>query len=328
MARSRSRHRHDICVTKNEWQGLMKVFSGMANDFGFAEDVEEFTKQELPEIATVTLARSDLENLMDSLWAVTQGELCQRYELDSQDIAALQGLAARLRQEYESVYGQQAATVPEAKKSKEQNIAKSNQLPESEKTVYQFKITLWGTEPPIWRRIQVEDCTLENFHLYIQAAMGWEYDHLYEFEIKGRQYGCQTWACPSWLMDYRDASESWLSDIIPENARRFSFKYLYDFGDCWRHRIMFEGRRAPDPNVEYPICLGGARACPPEDCGGIGGYERLVEALRDKDDEEHDYYRERAGDRFDPEKFDPQAATNAMRRWRSKPRKKGRKSKR
>ncbi|MFH1304708.1 MAG: plasmid pRiA4b ORF-3 family protein, partial [Planctomycetota bacterium] len=132
--------------------------------------------------------------------------------------------------------------------------------------LYQFKITLLGIEPPIWRRIQVQDCTLDKLHEHIQTAMGWDNMHLHQFEIKGERYGD-----PDLLDDgfgafhCFDSTATILSQILPRTKKRFSFKYEYDFGDGWEHEILFEGRPSPQKKRKYPLCLEGEQACPPED---------------------------------------------------------------
>src|SRR5438552_16317025 len=97
-------------------------------------------------------------------------------------------------------------------------------------TLYQFKISLDGLEPPIWRRIQVQDCTLDKLHAYIQTAMGWTNSHLHRFKIGEQQY-----ADPMLMEEdfkefsYGDSTNTKISDILPKAGRRFKFQYEYDF---------------------------------------------------------------------------------------------------
>lgn len=186
--------------------------------------------------------------------------------------------------------------------------------------IYQFKITLIGSKPPIWRRIQVEDCTLDKLHEHIQTAMGWTNSHLHRFEIGDRQY-----ADPMLTEEdmeefgYIDSTRTKLSQILPKTGKRLRIRYEYDFGDGWEHEVLFEGSFQKEPGKKYPICVDGARACPPEDVGGIFGFYEFLEALADPKHEEHENYVEWAGD-FDSMEFDVGKATKAMKKglpdWR------------
>jgi hypothetical protein len=188
--------------------------------------------------------------------------------------------------------------------------------------VYQFKITLLESQPPIWRRIQVEDCTLDELHEHIQTAMGWTNSHLHQFEIEGERFGD-----PELLddgvgdLDIEDSTTTILSEIVPRSGKRFRFLYEYDFGDGWQHQVLFEGCPEPEKGKKYPLCLEGERACPPEDIGGVGGYEHFLEVIADPQHEEHADMREWIGDKFDAEKFDAKATTKAMKKglpdWRN-----------
>ena len=187
--------------------------------------------------------------------------------------------------------------------------------------IFQFKITLLGAEPPIWRRIQVENCTLDKLHEHIQTAMGWTNSHLHQFEIGGQPYGDPMLIDENFMeMDYQDSTTTMLSRIVAERRKRFRFLYEYDFGDSWEHEVLFEGCPPADPKVKYPICLEGERACPPEDVGGVWGYADFLEAIGDKNHEQHEEMLEWAGGRFNPNKFDALTATKAMKKglpdWR------------
>jgi hypothetical protein len=188
--------------------------------------------------------------------------------------------------------------------------------------LFQFKITLLGAKPPIWRRIQVQDCTLDKLHEHIQTAMGWTNSHLHQFEIKGERYGDPE-LLDDGFEDFEcvDSTKTNLSQILPKTGKRFAFKYEYDFGDGWEHEVLFEGNPATDPKAKSPLCVEGERACPPEDCGGIWGYGDFLEAIRNPKHEEHESMLEWIGGRFDPEEFNAKAATKAMKKgmpdWRS-----------
>jgi hypothetical protein len=194
-------------------------------------------------------------------------------------------------------------------------------IPAAER-LYQFKITLLDTRPPIWRRIQVKDGTLDKLHEYIQTAMGWTNSHLHHFRVGEQLYGDPLLMQENFEeMEYEDSTTTKLSAILPKSGRRFRCEYEYDFGDGWRHEVLFEGCLRAERGTRYPVCVEGARACPPEDVGGTGGYEEFLEAITDPEHEDHDGLLEWAGGSFDPEAFDPAAATRAMRRgifdWRS-----------
>ncbi len=187
--------------------------------------------------------------------------------------------------------------------------------------LYQFKITLKGIQPPIWRRIQVKDCSLDKLHEHIQTAMGWTNSHLHQFMIGGVLHGDPDLLCEGWEDEIQpvDSLHTRISTIVPEDAKPFRFEYEYDFGDDWQHEILFEGCLRAERGARYPLCLEGARACPPEDVGGIPGYEEYLAGMADPEHEEHESFRRWRG-RFDPEKFDADKATKRMRRglpdWR------------
>jgi hypothetical protein len=217
--------------------------------------------------------------------------------------------------------GQERRPLQAVLQAVDQAIRESEHLPPAH-TVYQFKITLQGSNPPIWRRIQVKDCTLDELHEHIQLAMGWTNSHLHQFKIDERFY-----AAPEILGDGFDddddidSATTKISDILPGTNKRFRFHYEYDFGDSWEHEILFEGILRAEPKVKYPLCLEGERACPPEDCGGIWGYYDLLEAMEGPKNARHEELLEWLGGPFDPEAFDASQATKAMRGglpdWRS-----------
>jgi hypothetical protein len=171
---------------------------------------------------------------------------------------------------------------------------------------YQLKITLQGIDPPVWRRVVVpSEFSLFDLHCVIQLAMGWENCHLHDFTIKRQRYALPD---PEGFDDLPDESETLLRDIVrPRNK----FVYQYDFGDCWNHVILVE-KALDDAAIPGPICVDGARACPPEDSGGPWGYADKLEALSDPDDEESEDLREWMGADFDPELFDANAVTKEL----------------
>ncbi len=189
-------------------------------------------------------------------------------------------------------------------------------------TVYQFKITLLESHPPIWRRIQIKDCSLDKLHEHIQSVMGWTNSHLHHFHLGEQLYGDPQLIRENFKeMAYKDSTTTTISDILPKTGKRFSFVYEYDFGDCWEHEVLFEGCPKSEAARQYPICLEGERACPPEDVGGVGEYTDFLNTIQDKSHEERAGMLEWAGGWFDPEEFDPVVATKSMKKgifdWRS-----------
>jgi hypothetical protein len=179
--------------------------------------------------------------------------------------------------------------------------------------VCQLKVTLDGIEPPIWRRLVVPaSYTLERLHDVLQKALGWTNSHLHVF-----QYGDERVGIPYELGDLDDTYTRsgrivHLGDIVAQGHRRLV--YEYDFGDGWTHTIDVEDVRDGDEGPS-PLCLDGARACPPEDCGGVGGYERLLDIVFDPTHEEFEEMRVWAGSAFQPERFELRRVNEQLRRW-------------
>jgi hypothetical protein len=175
--------------------------------------------------------------------------------------------------------------------------------------VYQLKITLRGSKPPIWRRILVPGrSTLPELNLMIQAAMGWCNCHLHSFTIDAIDYAMSD---PNWGdMDCDDEAGVRLDRVARRAGGRFI--YLYDFGDGWEHQIVVEKILPPESGVKYPVCIAGKRRCPPEDVGGVWGYQNFLEAIRDPKHSEHAEYLEWVGGEFDPEEFDLDAVNGVL----------------
>jgi len=168
------------------------------------------------------------------------------------------------------------------------------------KKIYQIKVTLKDTKPPIWRRIEVtEDTSLDKLHNIIQAAIGWNDYHLHQFIIGGNYYGKPD---PEFGSEMEDESTIRLSQISLKEKSKFT--YEYDFGDSWLHEILIEKILPAKEGVKYPVCITGKRACPPEDVGGSFGYADFLETINDPEHPEHEDMLEWAGDDFDPEAFD------------------------
>lgn len=177
--------------------------------------------------------------------------------------------------------------------------------------VAQIKVTLLDTEPPVWRRLLVPaTLRLDRLDRVIQAAMGWTNSHLHMFVHSTGHYGIPDLDGPP-MHDERAATLRELADREDD-----AFGYEYDFGDGWEHEIRLEKLTLAEPGGRYPRCLAGARACPPEDCGGAPGYAELIGTLADPDSpEHHDMLRwlglEKGTD-FDPAHFDPADANRRL----------------
>lgn len=191
------------------------------------------------------------------------------------------------------------------------NIRKT--APKNGDLIYQFKITLLDIKPAIWRRIQVPDCTPADLHEYIQAAFGWWNYHMHQFDIDGERYGPPAPEDMDFGLEMIDETGVTLGTMIPKSGRKSRWIYEYDFGDGWRHEILFEGFPPADAKAKYPQCVEGARACPPEDSGGPWGYADYLAAVADPQHERHEELLEWRGP-FDPEAFDSKKATREMRK--------------
>jgi len=141
----------------------------------------------------------------------------------------------------------------------------------------QFKLALKFIRPLIWRRILVPNSfTLGQLHSIIQITMGWYDCHLHMFRIGDERFSSLNGEDPDEL-DMDNENDVVLKQIITRERQKFH--YEYDFGDSWEHEVIVEKLLLYDPQTPYPVCLAGARACPPEDCGGFPGYLGILETL-------------------------------------------------
>lgn len=193
--------------------------------------------------------------------------------------------------------------------------------PTKTRAALQILVVLPGTDPLVWRRIQVpERYSFWDLHVAIQDAMGWEDAHLHEFELFDPRAGRavligipdddmpETRPClPSWTVP--------IAEHLGYDGRPVS--YTYDFGDDWKHVLACEDI-VPAGRARYPRCLGGAGACPPEDVGGPHGYAEFVRAIADAHHPEHDAMLEWVGRPFDPHAFDAASVAfdDPKKRWR------------
>ena len=188
----------------------------------------------------------------------------------------------------------------------------SRQVPSPRVAIYQVKVTLKGSKPPIWRRILVaSDTRLGKLNRILQDVMGWTDSHLHQFIVGQTYYGVPD---PDFDLDVRSERTVPLNRVLQEPKDKII--YEYDFGDSWEHELLLEKVLPPDPAIRYPICVTGKRACPPEDCGGIWGYAELLEALASPNHPEHASMLEWAGDDFDPEAFDLEDVNSMLRQVR------------
>ena len=178
--------------------------------------------------------------------------------------------------------------------------------------LYEMTISLMDAGVDIERRVLApEHCTLADLHLIIQAAMGWTDAHLYEFTSRdGTMYGDPRID----ELDFVDEAGALIGEVLCEPGE--ALRYVYDFGDYWVHRVELATIRACDGPAE-PSCIGGRGACPPEDCGGVYGYQELREALANPDAPEYEELAEWAAEviglPLDVHAFDRDAANDAVR---------------
>jgi hypothetical protein len=179
----------------------------------------------------------------------------------------------------------------------------------SDVPIYQIKVTLKGSQPPIWRRIQVRsDITLAKLHDVLQVVMGWYDAHLHQFIVGGTYYGVPH---PDYFGEMEDERRVRLYQVA--TGEKSKFIYEYDFGDSWEHVLVVEKVLEPEPGQVYPVCIKGKRACPPEDVGGVWGYLHFLEAMQDPDHPEHQDYVDWIGEEFDAEEFDLEVVNEMLR---------------
>ena len=163
----------------------------------------------------------------------------------------------------------------------------------------QLHIELRGTKPKIWRRVLVPaSITLARLHHVIQAAFGWSGGHLHEFMAGDHRYGTES------EYDMPGSVQSERTRFTAAMQHAAAIDYVYDFGDNWRHRIKLEKTLPSDSQLNLPLCVGGANATPPDDCGGVYGYYEFVAAVTDPNHPEHAEMAEWIGRPWDPAEFD------------------------
>ena len=188
-----------------------------------------------------------------------------------------------------------------------ENEPKSGPVPPD--LLLQYLVVLAGTDPLVWRRLRVPaSYSFWDLHVAIQDAMGWLDYHLHMFRVVDLRSGvAMTLGIPdpdesfdrSMMADWTEFPLDYASDGAPP------IQYTYDFGDDWRHAVIFEGYEQAQGQATGPQCVGGAGACPPEDCGGPHGYEALLSALADPEHPQHAELMEWVKGELDPSSFSP-----------------------
>lgn len=178
-------------------------------------------------------------------------------------------------------------------------------------SVHALRIDLLYVEPMVWRRFVVPSETkLPKFNRMLEAVMGWEGYHLHMFGVADLRIG----RSDEFSTDIIDERNIKLEQLLPRVGSQL--RWSYDFGDGWEHDVVVEAIEAPSRDVRYPKCTAGERACPPEDCGGVYGYDHLRAALADPAHPEHEFLGDWAGAGFDPDAFDQMVATVHLRQVR------------
>jgi len=163
-----------------------------------------------------------------------------------------------------------------------------------------MKVSIKGAKPSIWRRFRVSgNITFYKLHRVLQEIMGWSNSHLYEFQLGEMLIGEPD---PEYGREIRSARRVKLNEILVKEMTRFI--YIYDFGDGWQHEVTVDKILPSNEELRNPVCIEGERACPPEDCGGIGGYSDLLKIIRNPAHEQYGEMMEWLGGEFDPKLFD------------------------
>ncbi|SPE51078.1 transposase [Verrucomicrobia bacterium] len=198
-------------------------------------------------------------------------------------------------------------TLPEMKREAAARQLKRNPATLGAGNALRLKITLRYLTPPIWRRVLVPDhFTLGNLHSVIQATMGWGGGHMHEFRMPPRGFGPPL---RRFGQEGEDEDATLVRDVLVRKGQMLL--YEYDFGDGWLHGIQLEQILPREAGRRYPVCVAGARSCPPDDCGGPPGYDQLVKALQNPSAPSNAELLEWCGE-WDPESFDPEAVNRLL----------------
>ena len=153
-----------------------------------------------------------------------------------------------------------------------------------------------------------------ELHLIIQNVMGWYNSHLYQFVYNKN---LNIIGNPEFLEmeGVMDATIFHVKDYFNEPNKKI--EYEYDFGDGWAHELIFEKATEQEDGKQYPVCLEGERNCPPEDCGGIGGFYNLVKTVKKKKGKEYMEYKEWLGEDYNPDEFDLDYINESLKTYKS-----------
>ncbi len=170
-------------------------------------------------------------------------------------------------------------------------------------------VELEGLHPPVWRRLEIRaSASFWALHCAIQDAMPWQDYHLHEFRFPAGDAETQIGIPFPELDSDLELIASWgalLKDWFPTMPGMCA--YLYDFGDCWEHRITMESREEGRKGRRYPRCVGGEGRCPPEDVGGVPGFLHFKEAMADPAHEEHEEFVDWFGSVWESSVFNPKS---------------------
>ena len=171
----------------------------------------------------------------------------------------------------------------------------------TQEIIARLRISLNDIKPDLWRTVDMPvTSSLKMLHDVIQGAMGWQDNHLWHFEAGDRRYGRPDLEWPD--RNLTAAKNVKLGSLIERGIRQLT--YTYDMGDDWRHTVTVEAIGPAEPNTKYPRFVAGERRCPPEDVGGLSGFELFLDAMRDPAHEEHQQLRQWYGGPFDADDID------------------------
>lgn len=178
--------------------------------------------------------------------------------------------------------------------------------------VYQIKVTLSGSRPPIWRRLSVSgEITLDRLHAILQILLGWKDRHLHLFASGRTVYRLPV---PDLGFPSHDERRVTLAEVLPHEKERL--RYEYDFRDGWELVLAVEKILPPGTETAGPLCLDGKRSGPPEESGGIVGYERLLAGRQKPSRRGSAESSDRLEEGFDPEAFDLEEVNRQLARLR------------